>query len=350
MEKKNATIAELAELVGGEVAGDPQVRIHGLADLATAGPGEIAFAIKGRQPTEIAASQAAAVIVPLAVIVADKPLIRVKDPNLAAARIHNFFLASPFVATGISPRAHCGPGCLLPAAVSIGPLAVLGSRVRLGEHVTIHAGAVLGDNVEIGDDSVIHPNVTVYPNCRIGARVIIHGGAVIGSDGFGYATDERGCHVKRPHVGIVRIDDDVEIGAGVCVDRATFGTTWIKSGVKIDNMVQIGHNVVVGENTLLVAQVGIAGSAELGRNVVIGGQVGVKGHIRLEDGAMVAAKSGVTSALKKGEVVAGIPAIPHRQWLKASTIFAMLPKLYDELRQLKKMVAELAGKDNAAGQ
>ena len=349
METKKTTLAELAELVDGEVVGDPRISVSGLGDSATAGSEELTFVVKPRQEREIADTGAAAVIVPLAVESAAKPLIRVKDPYLAAAIIHNHFLKTPFIATGISPRAHYGDDCRIPEATSIGPMAVLGDRVRLGERVTIHPGAVIGDDVQIGDDSVIHANVTVYAASRIGSRVIIHSGTVVGSDGFGYATDQQGHHVKRPHVGIVRIDDNVEIGANVCIDRGTFGQTWIKQGVKIDNLVQVAHNVVVGEHSLLVSQAGIAGSAQLGRNVVLGGQSGVNGHIKIGDRVMAAARTGIHGNLNGGEIVAGFPAIPLRQWLKASMAFASLPAMIKEIRRLKKKVAELEAPRSSGG-
>jgi UDP-3-O-[3-hydroxymyristoyl] glucosamine N-acyltransferase len=257
------------------------------------------------------------------------------------ARIHALFLESPFVATGVHPQAVLGRECHIPREVSIGPFVCLGARVRLGERVTLHAGVVLYDDVEIGDDAVLHANVTVYQGCRIGARSIVHAGAVIGADGFGYAADERGRHLKRPQVGIVEIEADVEIGANAAIDRATFGRTLIRQGAKIDNLVQIGHNVEVGEDSLLVAQVGIAGSTTLGRGVVLGGQAGLGGHLRLGDRVMVAAKSGVHTSPEAGAVLAGIPAIGHRRWLRASTAYAQLPELVKELRALRKQVAAL---------
>jgi UDP-3-O-[3-hydroxymyristoyl] glucosamine N-acyltransferase len=201
---------------------------------------------------------------------------------------------------------------------------------------------VIGDEVVIGDDVLLHPNVTVVARCVLGNRVIIHPGAVIGSDGFGYATDEAGRHVKRPHVGIVQLDDDVEIGANTCIDRGTFGKTWVKTGAKIDNLVQLGHNVVIGEHSFLVAQVGVAGSTKTGHHVVMGGQVGMAGHLAIGNGVMIAAKSGVHDDQPDGAVVAGIPAIPHKKWLRASAAVAKLPELGKELRELKRQVAELA--------
>jgi UDP-3-O-[3-hydroxymyristoyl] glucosamine N-acyltransferase len=223
-----------------------------------------------------------------------------EQPAVAAARIHAFLLAEPFQARGVHPSAVVGEGCTLPQAVTVGPLVCLGDRVVLGERVTIHPGAVIGSDTVIGDDTVIHANVTVADRCTIGRRVILHHGAVIGSDGFGFATDRMGVHYKKPQVGTVQIDDDVEIGANACVDRAAFGTTWIKSGARIDNLVMVGHNVVVGENSILVAQVGISGSTTLGRNVVLGGKVGVAGHLHLGDQVMAAAMSGIHSNLPNG--------------------------------------------------
>jgi UDP-3-O-[3-hydroxymyristoyl] glucosamine N-acyltransferase len=271
-------------------------------------------------------------------------LLRVKDPNLAAAVIHQHFLRRPFAATGLHASAVVGADCKLPPEFSIGPQAVLGDRVTLGERVMVHAGVIIGNDVTIGADTILYPNVTVYDNSRIGARVIVHSGTVIGSDGFGYATDDKGRHLKRPHVGIVQIDDEVELGANVCIDRGTFGRTWIQQGAKIDNLVQIGHNVVVGAGCLIVSQVGIAGSATLGRGVILGGQAGIKGHIHLDDGVMVASKSGVHGSLSKGAVVAGYPAVPHREWLKTSALVGKLPQLHQELRDMKKAVAALREK------
>ena len=335
MVAKTKTLAELSAFVGGELTGEPKITIHGLDDLASAGPGEIAFLVKASRLQELKDSKASAFIVPHSLIYNDKPLIKVANPYLAAARIKNIFQAQPFQALGISPQAHIGSDCDIPDKTSISPLVSIGDRVTLGARVTLHPGVVLGDDVVVGDDCLIYPNVTVYHSCTIGARVIIHSGTVIGSDGFGFATDGNGEHTKWLHTGTVQIDDDVEIGANVTVDRGTFGKTHIMRGTKMDNLVQIGHNVKIGENSLVVAQVGIAGSASLGKNVVLGGQVAVKGHIHLDDGVMVAAKSGVHSNVPKGTIVSGIPAIPHKKWLKASIIFAKLPKLYSELRDMR---------------
>jgi len=339
-EKKR--LAELAALVQGELVGDPEVLIGGVADFDSAGMGEITFVADVKRGTRLDQCKASAIIVPLAVTEINRSAIRVRNPYLAVARIHALFVQEPFVATGIDARAVVGHDCQIPAEVAISPLVYLGNRVRLGRRVTLHPGVVVYDDAVIGDDVLLYANVTIGQGCQIGSRVIIHSGTVIGSDGFGYATDENGHQIKRPQVGVVQIDDDVEIGANTCIDRATFGKTWIKRGTKIDNLVQLGHNVVIGEDALLVAQVGIAGSATTGNNVVLGGQVGLGGHIHLGDRAMVAAMSGVHNNLEPGAIVAGIPAIPHKTWLRASAAYAKLPEMVRELRELRRQVAELS--------
>lgn len=345
MSEKKLTLETLAAMVQGEVVGDKTLVICGVAPLESAGPGDISFLAKANQAGQLEDTGAGAVLVPRGVAGRGTlPVIQVRDPYLAVAIIHNHFLAEPFAATGIHPRAYVGCDCKLGVAISIAPLAVVGDRVQIGERVLIEAGVVIGDDVQIGDDTTIKANVTVYNGSVIGNRVIIHSGTVIGSDGYGYAANERGEHIKRPQVGIVRIDDDVEIGANSCVDRATFGLTWIKSGAKIDNLVQVAHNVVVGENSLLVSQVGIAGSTTLGRNVVLGGQAGTAGHLVIGDQVMVAARGGIHNNQPKGAVVGGAPAIPIRQWAKCSAVYAKLPELHSQVKANTKAIAEMVGR------
>lgn len=340
--KKTVTLYELANLVQGEVSGNGEVVIEGVADPATATPFDITFIAKRKMLEQLATTKAGAAILPKDAPEVFIPAIRVSDPVLAVAVIHNHLLARPFEATGVDPHACIGNDCRIPAEVSIGPLVVIGDRVVLGSRVVIYPGVVIGDDVAIGDDTVLHANVSVRERCRIGSRVIIHNGAVIGSDGFGYATDPRGVHVKRPHIGIVQLDDDVEIGANTCVDRATFGKTWVRRGSKLDNLIQIGHNVEIGEGSLLAGQAGVAGSVVLGRGVVLGGQVAVKDHVSLGDRVMVAGQSGVIGDVEKGQVMAGYPAIPHRQWLRASALYNRLPDLAKDIEVLKKNIEELS--------
>jgi UDP-3-O-[3-hydroxymyristoyl] glucosamine N-acyltransferase len=337
------TLQQLADLVGGKVEGDPHLPLHGLNGIDYAGPDEITFVLDARQLPLPVHCRAGACIVPPGAGPLSIPTIVTPQPSVAAAQIHTFLLATPFAAQGIHPSAVIGAGCTIPEAVSVGPLVCLGNGVVLGERVTLHPGAVIGSETVIGDDSVIHAKVVVAERCTIGKRVILHHGAVIGSDGFGFATDGRGQHYKKPQVGTVRIDDDVEIGANACVDRAAFGVTWIKSGARIDNLVMVGHNVVVGENSILVAQAGIAGSTTLGRNVVLGAKVGVAGHLHLGDQVMAAAMSGIHNDQPPGAKVGGAPAFEVKNWGRATAAFSRLPEMAKELRRLRKEVDRLTG-------
>ena len=339
------TLAALAELVGGALHGDGSIAVSGVADLESARPGQLTFIAHEKSIDRLLASRATAAVVPVSAREYPLPVIKVRDPSLATALIHTHFLAQPFLATGIDPRAVVGEGCQIPEAVAIGPLVVIGKGVVLGQRVTLEPGVVLGDGVLIHDDTTLKANVTIGRGTIIGSRVTIHSGTVIGSDGFGYATDHLGHHLKRPHVGIVQIDDDVEIGANACIDRATFGRTWIKRGVKIDNLVQIAHNVEVGEDSIIVSQVGISGSTTLGTGVVLGGQVGVAGHLRIGDRVMAAAKTGIHATVAERSVVSGFPAIPHQLWLRIAALVVKLPELVKEVRTLKKQMAELLSRD-----
>ena len=335
------TIGALAKLVNGDLEGAQEIKVSGVADLQSALPGNITFLANKKNIHLLMQTKATAVVVPRSMHDLDIPCIKVDDPNLAIALIHNFFLESPFKAEGIHSSASIGKNCTISSEVTIGACAVLGDRVRVGERVIIHPGVILGDDVAVGDDSEIKANVTVGNNCLVGNRVIIHPGAAIGNDGFGYATTSSGFHIKRPHVGIVQIDDDVEIGANTCVDRATFGRTWLKSGCKIDNLVQIAHNVVIGEGSIIVSQVGIAGSAELGRGVMLGGQTAIADHVQLGDRVMVGAKSGVHNNQAEKTIVSGIPAFPHKLWLRVCAVIPKLPELAKDVRMLKKQVTKL---------
>jgi UDP-3-O-[3-hydroxymyristoyl] glucosamine N-acyltransferase len=331
--------SELAELVGGELVGGTDPEISGLADFDSAGVGQIAFAVDKRRLPQLEETQASLLLVPRIFPELQRPVIRVEDPLWAATVIQHRLEAREFLATGIHPSAVVGNDCLIPQEVSIAPLVCLGERVRIGRRVKIGAGCVIGDDVVIGDDTLLHPNVSVLDRSLLGARVIVHSGTVIGSDGFGYAHDRQGRHLKRLHVGHVQIDDDVELGANVCVDRATFGRTWIKRGTKIDNLVQVAHNVEIGEDSILVSQCGISGSTVLGNGVIMGGKAAISGHLKIGNRVTIAGKAGVAASVGDGEVVAGFPAIPHKQWLRAVTLFPRLPELFKELRELRKQLA-----------
>lgn len=335
------SLAELARHLGARIKGDPQIRIGGLASLEDARADELSFLTDKHYLPLISSSQAAALIVPPALEHLNRPLLITAEPYLAMARAAQLFFAPPPLPAGVHASAVIGGEVELGEGVRIGPLVHLGTGCRIGEGTRIYGGAYLGSGVEVGTHCLIYPRVTLLDRCKVGDRVIIHSGTVVGSDGFGFAQDEKGQHVKIPQVGIVQIDDDVEIGANCTIDRAAFGRTWIQRGTKIDNLVQIAHNVVVGEHSILIAQVGISGSTRLGRHVVLAGQVGVVGHIEIGDGARVGAQSGVGRSVKAGEDVSGSPVMPHHEWRKMVANVKRLPQLKEELRQLKKTVQEL---------
>ncbi|MBI1951638.1 MAG: UDP-3-O-(3-hydroxymyristoyl)glucosamine N-acyltransferase, partial [Acidobacteria bacterium] len=245
------------------------------------------------------------------------------------------FHAPPVPAPGISPRAILGEGTTLGTDVAIGPFVVTGRGCRIGDRTTLMPGVVLGDKVSLGEDCVLHPGVVVYAHSILGARVIVHASSVIGSDGFGYA-DQGDGRVKIPQVGNVVVEDDVEIGACVTIDRATFGSTVVGRGTKIDNLVQIGHNVSIGEGSVLVAQSGIAGSTRLGRAVILAGQAGVAGHLEIGDRAVVGAKSAALQDLAAGSFVLGHPAVDHRAWKRSQAALRRLPDLLHAVARLEK--------------
>ncbi|MGQ9812472.1 MAG: UDP-3-O-(3-hydroxymyristoyl)glucosamine N-acyltransferase [Dissulfurimicrobium sp.] len=333
------TLGEISLLVEGRLIGPEDLYIKGISSLNLAGPDDISFAVGPHFEKDVRETRAGAVILPEKWPhlhhLTDKPVILVKDPYLACAIVSSLFNQNEFKAAGISPGAHIGKNCSISDRITIHTHVYIGDRVEIGSGVTINPGVYIGDDVKIGEDCVIYPNVVIYKGCQLGNRVIIHAGAVIGSDGFGYA--RRGAeHIKIPQTGIVVIEDDVEIGANVAIDRATFGETRIGRGTKIDNLVQIGHNVTIGPDSILVAQVGIAGSARLGAGVMLGGKVGVIGHIEIGDGVRVGAMSGVAKSVPSGEAVSGIPAISHRQWLRVMGVLKKLPEMEREIRELRK--------------
>jgi UDP-3-O-[3-hydroxymyristoyl] glucosamine N-acyltransferase len=244
---------------------------------------------------------------------------------------------------GVLPEAVVGTGVSFGEDISVYPGAIIGNNVTIGDRCVIHPGAVLYDGVTIGDDTTIHANAVVRERCRVGRRCVIQPGAVVGSDGFGYAPDGRG-YYPIPQIGIVVLEDDVEIGANTCIDRAALDVTIIKRGTKLDNLVQIAHNCQIGEDCMLCSQVGISGSARIGNHVTLTGQVGVAGHLTIGDNVMVGAKSGVPGSLPANAGYSGIPALPHKQWLRSMAVVANLPELKKSIHALEKKIAELEQK------
>lgn len=336
------TVGEIARHIQGEVLGDESLQIMEVSSIDKARVGCVVFAENATYFQRAEDSQASCIIASRSQRASRKTLILVDHPRLAFARVLTLYHPPKSPRPGIHPSSVLGEHVHLGSDVSIGPFAVIGDRVQIGDRTVIGPSCVVGDDCVIGSDSVLRALVTLYDRVSIGSRVVIHAGAVIGSDGFGYAPEE-GRSVKIPQVGNVIIEDDVEVGASVCVDRATLESTVLGRGVKIDNLVQIGHNVTVGEDSLIVAQAGIAGSSTLGRRCVLGGQVGVGDHVTLQDRVMVGPQAGIPSGkvIRSGAVVLGSPARPVEKTKRQLAALARLPDVLTEVSSLRKIVAEL---------
>jgi UDP-3-O-[3-hydroxymyristoyl] glucosamine N-acyltransferase len=334
------TLGELAALLGGELRGPPDLVIRGLAPIDQATPEDITFIAHPRFARLGETSQAGAVIVSQEWAALDKPLIVVEHPYLAYARVAALFARARPGWTGVSDQAYLGADVTLGRDAAIAPLVFLSDGVTLGDRVTLMPGCYVGPETVIGDDTYLAPNVTILERCRVGARVLIHSGAVIGADGFGFIPTPEG-QMKIPQLGTVVIEDDVEIGANVTIDRGALGETRIGRGVKIDNLVQVAHNVELGEHTVVASQAGIAGSTKIGRWVALGGQVGLVGHIKVGDRTQIGAQAGVTNSVPADQVLLGTPAWPlketHRIWASWHT----LPELYRRVRKMEQQLAQL---------
>ena len=337
-----ALLSDLAKLVNGVVIGDGNIEIIGIKGLDDVGPGEITMAATARVLEPAIQSKAAAIIVPASVVEVAKPAIQVPNPRLAFAQILNYFTPPLVCKPGINPTAVVGEN-FRGEGSEIGPLVYIGVNVTIGKGSVIYPGAVIEDGVVIGEKSIIHSNVVIRKDCRIGNNVQIHPGSIIGADGFGYVT-EKGKHYKVPQVGIVVIEDDVEIGANAAIDRSTTGATLVKRGTKIDNLVQIGHNCVLGEDCLLCGQAGMAGSAKLGDRVIMAGKAGVVGHVLVAHDSVIAACSLAINSLPPNSYVSGTPARPHGEDMRIQATAGRLPELLKEIRELQKKVSELEGR------
>ncbi len=324
---------EVAALVSGVVEnGDHDVQITAVQDLQSAGPQDVAFLSSLRLKPQFETSRAGVIILGRRMFPDTKrPVIRVDDPYLAFALLQRHFYPER-KGTGWHAETACiDPSANIAPDVDIGPMAVVGPRVNIGAGSRIEAGCVIEADVIIGADCLLHARAVVCKGCVLGNRVILQPGAVIGADGFGYAWSGE-AHIKIPQVGRVILEDDVEIGANACIDRGAIGDTRIRHGVKLDNLIQIGHNVEIGAHSIMASQVGISGSTAMGQGCQVGGQVGIAGHLKIGDGCRLAAQSGVMSDLAAGETFAGSPAMPHRQWLKVSALLQRLPDILKALR------------------
>lgn len=343
MSSKSFRVDALAESLGGSLVGDGSVLVSGIAPLGDAGPSDLSLYADPRYGEQLKSTKAGALVTRERVAEVAVPQIVHPDPFLALAALVDLFHPRARHIPAVDERAWVAPSARLAPDVSVYPFAFVSDGVTVGARTVLHPGVFLGVGASVGEDSVLWPNVVIREGCRIGSRVVIHAGAVLGADGFGFARKD-GRFVKIRHVGIVVVEDDVEIGANAAIDRATLGRTLIRRGVKIDNLVHIAHNVEVGEDSAMAAQVGISGSTVIGKRVLMGGQVGLVDHLEVGDDAVLIAQSGVIGDVPGGAVLSGYPARPHREVLKAAAELRGLDRLKERLRQLEKEVRALREK------
>lgn len=342
-------LKEIAEWVGGTVIGDGEVEISGVGSIEEARPGEITFIGHPKYLPKLERTQASAVIVSNEVTQATKPLLCVANPYLAFVKVLHLFFQKAYQPRGVDPKAWISPKAVLGKDLTIYPFVYVGDGCQIKDRVILYPGVYVGDDSVIDEDSILYPNVSIYPNTVIGKRVILHSGVVVGSDGFGYVKDGKK-NIKIPQVGRVVIEDDVEVGSNTTIDRATLGETIIRRGVKIDNLVQVAHNVVIGEDSIIVAQVGISGSTKIGSNVTLAGQVGVVDHVEIGDNVMVGAQSGVAYDLAPNQAYTGSPPLPHREFLRAISVFPKLPEMRKTLLEIEKRLARIEEKLRSEGE
>ena len=335
-------LREIAELVDGELLSDVEIKISGLSNITMARAGDLIFAVPPHLD-EAKVCAASAVLIPLDTENFPKPAVKVKDPRAAFATLLELFTPKLEIAVGISPKAHIGKGTKISDSATIMPFAYVGDGAKIGRGAIIYPHTYIGHYTTIGADTVIYAGVTIREHCKIGNRCVIHPSTVIGSDGFGFTTS-KGVHTKVPQIGNVVIEDDVEIGAHVGIDRAAMGSTVIGHGTKIDNLVHIGHNCRIGANCLIVAQTGISGSTIVGDNVTFGGQTGTVGHIKIGGHSVYAARSGITKNMPEGVFCSGFPVQPHNDWLKLQVSLQKVPEMIKKIRQLEEKISQLESK------
>lgn len=334
---------ELAQKIDGKFEGDGQIEICGVVGIRDAGPGEVTFVANPRYAADAAETKASAVIVSNDWNTASPAvLIRVDNPDAAFAKAAVLFYTPPPQAkAGVHPSAVVAPDVQLGAGASVGPLCIIESGVTLGAGTVISGQCFVGFGSKIGENSFLYPQVSLREFTKIGNRTTIHNGTVVGSDGFGYSVDGAGVRTKVPQIGTVEIGDDVEIGANVTIDRARFGKTRIGNGVKIDNLVQIAHNVIIGDHSVLVAQAAIAGSVHIGNKVILAGQSGVAGHLSIGNGAVIGAKAAVTKNVEAGAYMIGVPALPAQKFKRTQAGIMLIPKLKERMAALAERVSRL---------
>lgn len=335
---KSITLKEISEFINGEIVGDEKTVITGISGIKEAESGDITFLANPKYSSLLGATKASAVIVSKDIQTAPKPIIRTENPSFAFAKVVSFlFPQNTQHPKGIHPKAEVAKTAKIGKDVGIGAFCIIEDGAGIGDETVIYPGVYIGHNTIIGDNCLIYPNVSIRENITIGNRVIIHSGTVIGADGFGYATVS-GVHHKIPQVGVVIIEDDVEIGANVTIDRARFGKTTVGRGTKIDNLVQIAHNVTIGENSIIVAQTGISGSTAIGKNVTLAGQVGIVGHVTIGDNVMIGAQSGVKNSIPPNSVYLGSPAMPINKTKRILVCMSNLPQIFKIVRQIQNKI------------
>ncbi|NOT59265.1 MAG: UDP-3-O-(3-hydroxymyristoyl)glucosamine N-acyltransferase, partial [Acidobacteria bacterium] len=334
-------LADLAVHLKAELRGDATTEVSGVSSLDDVRVGTLTYVADAPRLAQAAASAASVLLVPLKLAqheaLAARTLLIARDAKLAFARAIQLFYEKPYVARGVSAELIMDDGSRYGVDCSIHPRVTIGANSIIGNRVTLHPGVVIGDHCRIGDDTVIFPNVTIYDDSDIGARCRLHSGTVIGADGFSFTPDEAGHQFKLLQIGRVVIEDDVEIGSNCSIDRAGFGETRIKRGAKFDNLIQLGHNCVIGEDTVVASQAGFSGGTQVGTRCIIAGQIGTNQHITIGDGAIVTARAGVTKSVPAGKMVGGvIPAMDYQEWRKSQVIYARLPEVYERLKKLER--------------
>ncbi len=335
------TAKQIAAYLKGDIEGNPDCTVHTFAKIEEGTEGAISFLANPKYAHYLYTTESSIILVnkdfhPEQPVKAT--LVKVDDAYAAIAQLLAMYESTIPQKTGISEKASIDSTAKIGKECYIGPFAVIGKNVVIGDHTQIYPGVVIGESVQIGSHNILYPNVTIYHGCKLGNRVTLHAGTVIGADGFGFAPTAQG-YDKIPQIGIVTIDDDVEIGANACVDRSTMGSTYIGKGVKLDNLVQIAHNVTVGDNTVMSAQTGVAGSAKIGKWCMFGGQVGVAGHITIGDRTLAGAQAGIASKLPKGHTtIQGSPAIEVGNFRRSSVVYKKLPELYRQLNEMEKEI------------
>jgi UDP-3-O-[3-hydroxymyristoyl] glucosamine N-acyltransferase len=339
-------LRDIAEQLGCRLEGDGEVQIAGVAGIERAQPGDLTFIANAKYLPHLTTTRASAVILGPTVTAhgAGAALLRCAHPAVAFAHAVRLLVAAPPPPPGIDPTSAIAPDATLGDEVSIGAFVTIGPGASVGARTVIYPNVVIGPGARLGEDCVVHSHASIRERVRIGARVVVQDGAVIGSDGFGFARQPDGSHLKIPQHADVVIEDDVEIGANTTIDRPAVGETRVAAGAKIDNLVQIAHGVYVGRRALFAAQVGIAGSTVVEDDVVLAGQVGVAGHLRVGRGVVATAQTGVPNSVEPGQMVSGYPAIPNRDWLRSSAVFRQLPALRQRVADLEQRIAELEEK------